>query len=332
MFPAQYSTLSASALNDYLQSAYGLTGISTTFLVRNVSDTYVIRDEQPRYILKIYRDSHRSRDQIQTEVALLNYLKENGAKVAYPIADVNGAYLQSFEAAEGTRYGVLFQFAPGAVAKDLTSNQLEVLGHEMALNHQLLSREGLTFDRPVYNVETTIHQPLQVLQEMFEQFDYPEGKGRLQEIISRTLKAYELIDTSAFSVGYCHYDYMPKNFHFTDKDDITFFDWDFFGKGFLVNDLMSFQVHYFLHKLHGFITQEQANDDFQAFVAAYRERRDISDRELAAIPVLGNMFWVFYLAVQFQGFNDFSNPYFNKNFIKAWLGRIEQWEEFMRKS
>ena len=261
LFPAQYSTLSATALNEYLQSAYGLKGITTSFLVRNVSDTYVIRDEEPKYILKIYRDSHRSRAQIQAEVDVLNYLKENGAKVAYPIPDVNGNYLQQFEASEGIRYGLLYLFAPGEVSKDLTENQLQVLGRQMAFNHELLSKEGLTFDRPEYSIATTVHQPLEVLPEMFERFDYPEGLDRLQEITKQALDAFEAIDTRSFGVGYCHYDYMPKNFHFTDKDEITFFDWDFFGKGLLVNDLMSFKVHYFFHQLHGFISKEEAAKD-----------------------------------------------------------------------
>lgn len=328
LFPVQYSTLSASALNDYLQSAYGLKDINTVFLVRNVSDTYVISEHEPKFILKIYRDCHRSMSQIQAEVDLLNYLRENNAKVAYPIADLNGNYLQQFETGEGIRYGVLFLFAPGKVSKDLTENQLQILGQEMAYNHDLLSKPGLAFDRPEYTTDTTIHQPLKILQSMFDRFDYSEGNEQLHETAKRTIASYELVDTSKFSMGYCHYDYMPKNFHFTEKDEITFFDWDFSGKGFLVNDLLSFKIHYFFHVMHGFTSKEQANADFQSFVAAYRQHRNISDQELAAIPVLGNMFWIFYLAVQYQGFNDFSNPYFNLTFIEGWLSRMEQWEQF----
>lgn len=329
LFPTQYSTLSATALNVYLKTAYDLKDATTTFLVRNVSDTYVINEAQSKYILKIYRSSHRSQSQIQAEVDLLNYLKENSASVAYPVANKKGSHLQKFNTGEGERFGVLFSFAHGKVSKDLTDNQLQVLGREMALNHDLLSKPDLAFDRPEYTIDTTIHQPLKVLQSMFERFDYLEGQEQLQEIAKRTITSFESIDTSKFRVGYCHYDYMPKNFHFTENDEITFFDWDFAGKGFLVNDLLSFQIHFFFHVTHGATSKEQAVKDFQTFVAAYREHGDISDLELSAIPVLGNMFWIFYLAVQYQGFDDFSNPYFSQTFIKQWLGRIEQWEKFM---
>lgn len=326
-FPVQYSTLSASALNDHLQLTFGLKGITTTFLVRNVSDTYVVTEGDPKYILKIYRDNHRSRSQIQDEVDLLNYLKENGSRVSYPIADKQGKFLQQFHTGEGERYGVLFSFAPGKVSKDLTVNQLQVLGREMAFNHDLLSNPELVFDRPEYTMDTTIRQPLKILQSMFNRFDYPEGQERLEKMAKTTIASFQALDTSQFSIGYCHYDYMPKNFHYTGNDEITFFDWDFFGKGFLVNDLMSFQVHFFFHMMHGMTTKEQATEDFKTFVAAYREHRDISDQELSAIPVLGNMFWTFYLAVQYQGFDDFSNPYFNRHFIQIWLDRMTKWQE-----
>ena len=329
LFPIQYSTLSATALNAYLESNFALKSIKTTFLVRNVSDTYVITQDRPVFILKVYRSSHRSRAQIQSEVDMLKYLKENGAKVAYPIADVNGEFLQKFETGEGVRYGVLFSYAKGKVSKDLTNNQLQVLGREMAFNHDLLSHPRLKFDRPEYTIETTLHQPLNVLQSMFQRFDDQESNEQLQEIAKRTLASFGSIDTHLFGRGYCHYDYLPKNFHFTENDEITFFDWDFAGKGYLVNDLLSFQIHFFLHETHGVLSKQQAMVDFQTFVAAYRNHRDISDEELAAIPLLGNMYWIFYLAVQYQGFDDFSNPYFGQRFIKQWLVRMQQWEKFI---
>ena len=78
-FPAQYSTLSAAALKDYLIKAYQLNSATTgRLLIRNVSDTYILENENEKYIFKIYRDAHRKRNEIEAEVELLNILKENG--------------------------------------------------------------------------------------------------------------------------------------------------------------------------------------------------------------------------------------------------------------
>jgi len=64
----------------------------------------------------------------------------------------------------------------------------------------------------------------------------------------------------------------------------------------------------------------------EVFINAYRERREISNQELEAIPYLGIMFWIYYLAIQYNGYDDFSNNYFNLTYLKKWVNWIEQWE------
>ena len=327
LFPTQYSTLSAAALNAHLRSAYGLEGITTKFLVRNVSDTYIIRDTEPRYVFKVFRSTHRTYAQLQGEVALLLALKTGKGKVAVPIADQSGDYIQAFEVGEGTRHGILYAYAEGKVHDDLTGRQLWVLGQEMAFNHNITAELELPHPRPVYNVDTTVHQPLEVLRPAFEAFNYPEGYAYLQEVGQTAVKTWEAYDTNAFSYGYCHYDYLPKNLHLTDLDLMTLFDFDFAGQGPLVNDLMSFQVHFFFKVTFGGMSKEQAAEDFQLFVSTYRKSREISEEELATIPCLGVMYWIFYLAVHYEGFDDFSNPYFNQAFLKRWVRKVEQWVE-----
>jgi len=104
IFPAQYSTLSAIALQDFLSKQYNLGEISCKLLMHNVSDTYLIRGLDQQFIFKIYRDAHRKADEIRAEVELLTILKNEEVSVAYPIANVEGDMLQAFNAAEGTRY------------------------------------------------------------------------------------------------------------------------------------------------------------------------------------------------------------------------------------
>jgi len=48
---------------------------------------------------------------------------------------------------------------------------------------------------------------------------------------------------SAFTSGYCHFDFFPKNFHFDGDESITFLILIFFGYGWLVNDVMTLQQH-----------------------------------------------------------------------------------------
>lgn len=326
LFPTQYSTLSSKALNERIKDAYHIDHITTKLLLRGVSDTYQVTNSRSQYILKVYRNTHRSLDEIQGEVELLNILSKNKAKVAFPIIDMGGGYIQQFNAAEGPRYGVLFSYAKGVASNELTMPQVKIIGREMAYNHNITSTIDLNHSRPEYDIASTIHQPLETLKSAFNEYNYHTGYEYLQLISEKMLRAFQGIDKSAFSYGYCHYDYLPKNFRFDDKDEFTLFDFDFAGKGYLANDLMSFQVHYFFQTLYGGMPKEEAENCMKAFINAYRERRDISNEELEAIPYLGIMFWVYYLAIQYNGYADFSNNYFNLTYLKKWVNWIEQWE------
>jgi Ser/Thr protein kinase RdoA (MazF antagonist) len=326
LFPTQYSTLSAQALASYVSAAYGLPALQGRYLLRGVSDTYQLENEQERYILKLYRAAHRTPAQIAGEVELLTYLQAHDASVAAPLPALDGRLLLPFAAAEGERYGVLFAFAPGRVVMDLTDTQLRTVGREMAKLHNLTV--GLTLQHPRlgYDLDTTLCRPLQLVAPAFQ--DYPEGYAYLQDTVARLLDWWTHVDTAGFSTGYCHYDLLPKNFHFADDDHLTFFDFDFAGPGYLVQDVMTFFVHYFLHRLLKGVSEQEATRAFAVFVAGYREVRPLSEAELAAIPALGVGFWLFYLEFAYRHFEDWSNPFYGPRYLRERVGWIKQWVEW----
>lgn len=325
-FPAQYSTLSAAALRDYLIENYQLDQYTTCrLLIRNVSDTYILENLNHKYIFKIYRDAHRKRHEVEAEVELLNILHANGNSVSYPIKDLEGKQIQQFNAIEGFRNGVLFTFAEGSVILDLEDQQLIQLGHDMAKLHQSTSSIKLNHPRPIFNFETTLFKPLKDLEphfsEMKEEYEY------LRDISEKVLQKFEEFDTSTFSYGYCHYDFFPKNFHFNAQGKITFFDFDFAGEGYLVNDLMSFLNHYFFHQQSNSISREQADKDFATFLAAYQELRPLTDDELKAIPYLGITFHIFFLKFFYDHYDDWSNIFLTPRYTKHRVALIKKWEE-----
>jgi Ser/Thr protein kinase RdoA (MazF antagonist) len=323
IFPTQYSTLSSVALKDKLQEVYDLIDIRCNLHIRNVSDTYLLENETYKYIFKIYRDSHRKLNEIKGEVDLLNKLRAAGARVSYPIKDIGGSYIQAFNAAEGIRHGVLFSFAPGSVVYSLTDEQLEKLGKEMALIHNISSDVQIDFFRKEYTIDNTIIQPLEVLKPAFSELEEEyKWLNKMADTVIAKLQHFNLQD---FSYGYCHYDFLPKNFHFDKDGNITFFDFDFAGKGYLVNDIMSFYIHYFLEVSSNKISKEEAVRAFNVFIESYRTVRTLTNEELSTIPYLGFAFWVFYLGFQFENFDDWSSIFFNTQFIKGRVALIKKW-------
>ncbi|MFD1871238.1 phosphotransferase enzyme family protein [Hymenobacter bucti] len=322
-FPTQYSTLSASALATHVSAEYGLPDLRGRYLLRGVSDTYLLENEREKYILKVYRAAHRSSAEIAGEVELLTYLRAQGTPVAAPLPARNGAFLLPLAAAEGERFGVLFTFAPGRVVMDLSDAQLRTVGREMARLHDLTAGLTLRHPRPGYDLESTLRQPLRTLEPAFR--DYPEGYAELQALVNQALGKLESTNTADFGYGYCHYDFLPKNFHFDADDRLTFFDFDFAGPGYLVNDVMTIFVHFFLHRLHHKVSAEEATRAFAVFVAGYREVRPLSEAELAAIPYLRVGFWLFYFEFAYRHFDDWSNTFFGPRYLRERLGWIKQW-------
>ncbi|MDB5148966.1 MAG: hypothetical protein JWQ57_2986 [Mucilaginibacter sp.] len=324
IFPTQYSTLSSKALNIKLQESYGLSGTTCRLLIRNVSDTYVIENAVEKYIFKIYRDAHRKLEEIKGEVELLTILFEKGAKVSMPMPDKSGEMLQAFNAAEGTRYGVLFSWAQGSVVNAMTDEQLETVGREMAVIHNITSSIELSHHRKEYSINTTIIDPIKIIEPAFAGLE--EEYAYLKDTAVDVITLYNQFSTD-FSYGYCHYDFFPKNFHFTAVGEITFFDFDFAGKGLLAYDITSFFIHYFMEVTYGKITEQRGRDAFKIFVAAYRKVRPLSNEEINVIPYLGFGFWVFYLGFQYENFDDWSNLFFGPKFLRDRVALIKKWME-----
>lgn len=327
IFPTQYSTLSSLGLRDAIEKSYGLPGLSCRYLLRGVSDTYILQNTHGKYILKIYRSSHRSLEEIQGEIELLALLKNGGAKVAHAIADLQGNTYQTYNAAEGTRHGVLFHYAPGKVIMDLTEKQLEIIGYEMAFNHNITSSIKLSYERKPYTIDTTLAEPIAVLEPAFN--DYPEGYAYLTKTAAQVAQALQAFNTDSFNYGYCHYDYLPKNFHFDENDNLTLFDFDFAGPGWLANDLTSFTIYLYFYIAMKKKTIDEAKRDFRILLEAYRAVRPITEDEINAIPLLGFMFWTFYLRFQYENFDDWSNTFFGPRFLRERIATIQHYAEII---
>jgi Ser/Thr protein kinase RdoA (MazF antagonist) len=162
----------------------------------------------------------------------------------------------------------------------------------MARFHNVSSAIGPGKERWDFDLETTLFRPLKMLKPAFAKD--PEEHTWLQQAAGQVEKKLSQLNTSGFSKGYCHFDFLPKNFHF-ENDSVTFFDFDFMGYGWLVNDIMSFWQHLNLDVYAGRMTQKAANDAFTIFLDGYRKHRPMSEQELAVVPYLSLGFWLFYM-------------------------------------
>jgi Ser/Thr protein kinase RdoA (MazF antagonist) len=203
IFPTIYSTLSPSGLAALVSVQYGLTDSECQLLVRGVGDTYLVTSKNRRFILRVYRSSHRTLPQIKAELDLLLVLKKSGVSVSYPIDDLSGSWILSLDAAEGKRYAVLFSYASGIVVSKLSERQLQSLGKQMAHFREVSSTIRLNDSRWTYDLETTLFEPLQRLKPAFS--ENSEDYEWWVKAASHVEKELSRLDTANFTTGYCQF-------------------------------------------------------------------------------------------------------------------------------
>ena len=206
---------------------------------------------------------------------------------------------------------VLFSFAPGRSVVKLNEKQLYNLGYQMARLHVASQSIDLGDKRWTFDLETTMFRPLERVRALYAHD--PEGYAWLQRGVAFAGKKLAELDSASLPAGICHYDFLPKNFHF-DGDEITFFDFDFFGYGAFANDIMSFWQHISIDAFHGRLTPEAFSLALATFLRGYEAVRPVSEREMAAIPYLSLGFWLFYM--DFHATHDQFYPFIQADHLK----------------
>jgi Ser/Thr protein kinase RdoA (MazF antagonist) len=307
IFPTLYSTIDPTALASYVSKAYNLGECNGRLILRGVGDTYLIISVKDRFVMRVYRNSHRTLEQIQAEVELLLALNTAGVSVSYPIADRDGSHVQHIDAAEGIRHAVLFTFAHGDSPIILSPDQLEALGNEIGKFHAVSSTIRLGSGRWSFDTYTTLVEPMQRSQSFFDSL--PDELTWWLHATEKAKNILQAVPAEHLPSGYCHYDFLPKNFHFA-GDQITLFDFDFFGHGWLVNDIMTFWTQLCLDVQFNRMSQADADRSFDTFLNAYQRHRSVSQTELEIIPSLSIGWWCYYMGfhVSHDQFMTFVQP------------------------
>jgi Ser/Thr protein kinase RdoA (MazF antagonist) len=134
-----------------------------------LNDTYKVEGSQgDTYFLRIYRADWRSREEIDTEIAILFHLSRENASVSTPVSRKDGQVLTPLDCVEGRRWAALFTCAPGkevafhAYRKDLAG----LYGEGVATIHRAAdSFKGRPL-RPALDLPALFERPLRLLTSM----------------------------------------------------------------------------------------------------------------------------------------------------------------------
>jgi Ser/Thr protein kinase RdoA (MazF antagonist) len=315
-FPVSNSNLSAKHLARFVQETYALgKDISCSLIRAGINDTYLIQGDNNRYVFRVYSLDWRTKTEIQEEISLLNLLKENNISISYPIRDKNNNYIQVLNAPEGDRFAVLFSYADGKKIYNYPEETHFRIGQLIANMHQLTHNR--TLQRTSYTPEVLLVDSLTEIAK-FLGADTEEMRF-LQSTQSYLLKELAQADVNAIRKGIIHLDIWFDNLNINEKDEVTIFDFDFCGNGWLCLD-----TAYYLMQL----AQTERYDEklyrpkTQQFLAGYESICPLSAEEKRLLPLLGVCLYYFYLGIQCRRYDNWSNSFLSEDYLKRFVNGI----------
>lgn len=278
LFPVIYSTLAPQAIVVRLLCHYALDPVTNCqFWHRGLSDVYLVETLTQSYIFRVSHHHWRSKSEIDFELELLDFWRQQGLPVAHPIATHSGELSIEIEAPEGNRYAALFPYAPGEVAVgDLNPTQSFRLGETVAKLHQATHEFYPQTFRPPLTVDY-------LLKDSFAEIS-PFLKHRHQEFDELThivagieAQLHNLPQEPPYWVV-CWGDPHSGNAHFTPDNAVTLFDFDQCGYGWRAFDIAKF--------LQVSLRTGISKPVREAFLAGYQSVEELVEWELNALQPL----------------------------------------------
>lgn len=311
-FPVSSSILSTEALGVFLRKLYSLSASSTCQLIKaGINHTYLLKDQNRKLIFRLYSLNWRSRLEIAEEIRLLTTLRDAQIPVSHPIPDAEGEYIQSLVAPEGERFGVLFSYAEGDKLHNFSAETHFEIGAIMARLHQVTQN---------FKLERVNYSPEVLLVNSTAQFQHflPPDCAEMEFI--KSTKKYLLeylanVQVQELRTGAVHLDIWFDNLNISKTGEVTIFDFDFCGNGWLCLD-----VAYYVLQVHSVERDKpECLPKVQSFIRGYESVTPLSAEEKRVLPMLGVCLYFFYLGIQSQRFENWSNTFFNEAYLKRFI-------------
>lgn len=317
-FPVLDSILSPQPIAQFIRDKYGLSASTHARVLRTgINHSYFISDQGKKYVFRVYSYQWRTENEILEEITFLNLLAENHISVSYPLPDISGTFIQTIEAPEGLRYAALFSYAEGDKIRNLTDAHCYSIGSLIAQIHKLSANR--TVNRITYDAHTLTRLPYQYAKEHFNEA-LPEMKY-IKLAGDYAASVLDQLTPEQLRYGTVHLDIWYDNMNIAPDGKITLFDFDFCGNGWLLLD-----VAYTITQLfHTEPDKEKFKAKQESFFSGYKAVTPMDSAEKQLLPVAGLAIWIFYLGVQSQRFNNWSNIFLTKNYLKHYTGLLKSW-------
>ncbi len=308
------------SLMEYLNSTYDLQ-LSHIRLYRDmIGAVYFLREKDRRYAFKLYRAFDVQAAIQSTEI--MSYLKQNGFPVPEIIRTRQNQLYSSFEMAEGTRIGVLFEYVDGKQA-DLQKDACAI-GELTGRMHRLMEYPGelCTLEKDFYIDRFIGH--MRDLDWDASKIDEMEAYGH--ELWSNVMNLPK---------GFTHGDLHTGNLLKQASGEIVVVDFDISSLSYPIFDIATIcnGTNFVKADIKDL---EKTHANFQRFYSTYSQERLLSQAEMAAIfdsiiihhyELLGT---IPIYRVPVEGDEWINDKFFNLHY--TWVMEMREAQEKLRQS
>jgi Ser/Thr protein kinase RdoA (MazF antagonist) len=322
MFPTTDSNLSGHALVEQVLSLYALGAVSRCRLHhRGLNDTYKVEGGQGEmYFLRVYRAGWRTREEIETEIAILLHLARQKASVCAPVSRKDGQLVTPLDCAEGTRCAALFTCAPGKeVPFHAYSEELAGLyGEAVATIHSAADSFSGPLARPALDLTELLERPLRLLTSAIAH--RPEDVADVTRLGDRLRRRIE--GMADLEIGFCHGDFHGWNA--CEKDGrFTFYDFDCCGWGYRAYDLAVFPWAFAVRQ----DSIERIEAMGRAYLGGYLRRRRLCAADIEAILAFVAIRQIWLTGLHIASGDRFGWSWINDHYFDRQLQMLRDWEQ-----
>lgn len=296
-FPAQSSILCSQALLERVVSRYPLASPLECHLFNaHLNHVYLVKSGNSRYYLRIPLYEWRTRQDIEEEIDLLEYLTHNGVPVARPVKSKEGRYIQPVNAPEGIRWAVLFTNAEGNPCDISDKKQNYLFGQIVGKIHRCSDKMAGTYKKFHLDLDYLLEKPVERMCRFLTHkkalTDY------LKEIKENLESQVQRLPKTTPGYGICHGDLHIKNIHFDRHLNPTIFDFDCFGYGWRGYEIGSY-VYNLMHSPKAAANQVNWREAFDEFLAGYDGENVLTHEEFNTIKLFGVIRHVWAIGLNF---------------------------------
>ena len=243
---------------------------SARFFRSSTNFVYVFRKGGERYFLRFAESAERTREAIEAEMAILQWVAKKGMTVTTPTPSKSGQCVESVETDLGTFHAVVFAKLQGREIdiEELSTSQFETWGATLGKLHALMH----LYQDPRVSARGTWRDHLALARNYV-----PKDEPRVQAECDHLTSFLAALPVTATNSGLIHGDFELDNLRWQDEtiamfdfDDCSYY-WYIADIAFALRDLFETGV-------------DLSHPSFRAFIRGYCEQYSLDEELISHLP------------------------------------------------